>query len=165
MPFDPKEFADPIKRAIFLEEDHRLHDSIREMVNRNSEAGGSPNAFICDGLIVTNLSGMALKNLFPLPVADELHDEAYDLVRHIKKRDTDKRKFDQYFLSVSRRCRDLQDVRDLVPDMIASKVPALAGIGRSPNFENIASRDPMVRIPYRGLQDIISYYLANRIIF
>lgn len=159
------EFLTPISNAVFRHEKARQDAIAEDLINRNLDAGGSAKAFVCAGRTVSQLSPKELKGYHPRPVVPELHDEALIFVEAANKLDYDKRKLDQYCGSLFRRCRGIQDVRNLLPDMLVAEISVFKAISRTAEPTFLLKENAMLQIPFQGLQDTIGYYLANRLIF
>ena len=165
MALNPKEYVDPISRTLFREETERQEIQIRDLVNRNYDEGGSQHAFICAGRTVSLLDEKELRSYFPRPVVQKLHDEAHTLVKAIDRLHRDRRKFEQAFGSVLRRCHTMQDIRDLLPDTLVASISPLNNMTRTRDMAFLIQDNAFLKAPFEGLQDVISYYIANRLIY
>jgi hypothetical protein len=165
MTLNPKDFTPAIGQYIFNEEEARQESQIRDLVARNYDLGGSRQAFICAGRTVSLLDEKSLRGHFPRPVVNELHDEAHTLVKAIDRMQRDKRKYEQTFNSLLRRCHSMQDVRDLLPDILATKIGGLNNHSRTREMTFLLQDNALLKAPYDALQDVISYYIANRLIY
>lgn len=165
MPVDINTYVDPVVRAVFYDEHQRQQQQVRDLLIRNQEAGGSMSAFICGGRTVSLLSEKDLRAYTPRPVVDELHDEALTVVNSMNRLDSDKKKLRQAWSTLLRRCHSTQEVRDLIPDTLAPSVSVVRGIPRDKDMTFLLQESPLVKIPFETFQNVIAYYLANRLIY
>lgn len=159
------EFLPPITKAVFAHEDARQSLIKNDLLTRNQEAGGSPAGFICAGRKVSHLDPKELRYMSISSVLPELHNEALMYVEAANKLDDDHRRLTQYAGSLFRRCRGIQDIRNLLPDMLAAEIPVFRGLSRTADMQFLLKDNAMLQTPYQGFQDTIGYYLANRLIY
>lgn len=159
------DFIPLLSRAVFNEEIARQKAIADDLIARNAQAGGSISGFIFGGRVVSNLTPLERRTRSVQPVVSELHDEALHYVEIANKLDQDVIKLEQYAASLFRRCSGIQDVRNILPDMVAADIPVISGYPRTDDMNAFVKGQPLLNTPFQGLQNIIGYYLANRLIF
>lgn len=159
------DFIPLLSRAIFHQEQVRQKAIADDLIARNALAGGSASGFIFGGRVVSNLDAKELRTYGVRPVVDELRNEALHYVEIANKLDADAIKLEQYTGSLFRRCSGIQDVRNILPDMVAADIPVISNYPRTDDMNAFVKGYPLLNTPFQGLQNIIGYYLANRLIF
>lgn len=123
-------------------------------------------AFLLDGKVVWNGDVGAARIKGKKPLDPEHQDEARKLVNKINKITADTQRLTNFFGVIQQRCHDLQDYRDIFPDMVVERMAPheITGIPRT-REPGYAFTSPAKKKLYQDGMDIVYHYLVNQLVF
>lgn len=135
------------------------------LIPRNVEAGGSPDGFRYMGKIYSELSGYLLQRgvfslLHPslIPEMDQIQKDRQTLAN-------DRDRVRQALTMVLQNCHGWQDIRDALPNSLASLIPECQGLERTrPEAFTIAENERSYN-QYMKLREKIDFYVAARLLY
>lgn len=133
------------------------------LIVENQAMGGTMGAFRFEGILITLQSTKAFRGQEVLCLRKEL-EPAYRLIQKAEKNlSQDILRIKQALSMVVPKCRNLQDLRDNLPEAMVSKIPSLSSIPRI-NEEGFSLNDrPHLIDQFRKASDLVFRYQANRL--
>lgn len=158
-------FVDELITSLMGKEITRQAALTKELVQINREAGGTKYGFLYAGQIYSSLLPKHRRGMSFGPVVSQLEGEAAELRRLAVKLEADERKFRQSMSVVLSKCRSLQDVRDVLPEVVIRDVPKLQELSRIRAEGFLLQDHPVLKRQYDNAVEIAKYYIANRLIY
>jgi hypothetical protein len=157
--------VDPVLVGIFCDERKLLDTSLINLTKENQTLGGTMGCFRFNGDILTVNSlrltlGSTIKDIHPDLVGSA---ERYTL--RCEKLKADVKKLRHALSTVIGKCSDRQDVRDVLPDVIGNKIPALQGIVRLKPEGYVLRDKPVLLKQFNDCMEIALIYQANQLIY
>ncbi len=153
-------------KELFVAEKRRLDKNVADLIRKNNELLGVQHAgFLYYGeyYTATGFKNMASKEKVTL------HDSLTDKIKwHIQDSKTiadDERLIGQIIFKITDPCTTLQDIRDSLPECLATMIPALAKLPRH-NIEGWSIRqDTRATRQFNKLLPKIEMYSAARLLY
>lgn len=156
-------YIDPILVEIFSGEQNSLDKQLMYLVVENQAMGGTMNAFTTTDGISAVVPHSTLRGVKIAP----LHMSLMSMYDRYKTRSTklkkDMKKIRHALSMVLSKCTHEQDIRDIIPDVIANKVPELKGIPRHREEGFILIDRPSLLKQFNDSMEIAFFYQANRL--
>ena len=151
--------------SIVSDERKRLKELLGVIQNKHALVHGC-RAFLLDGKPVWNGDAMAARVKGKKPLEPALQDDARKLVNRINKITADESRMTNFFGVISQRCHDLQDFRDIFPDMVVDRMAPheITGLSRT-REPGYAFTCPAKKKLYQDGMDIVYHYLVNQLVF
>lgn len=154
-----------INEAIFQEEINRVSSELWRLLRDNHDMGSSANSFLMAGRRYTfNKEGTKEKSL---PIHPSLGNRARTVVREWEIIQAHKNKFDGFMGMLQEHCRNMQDVRDLLPNVVVDALDEhhhLKLYSRMREPYVILKNDPTLRSKYDSMKKVFFQYLARKLI-
>lgn len=146
---------------LFGKDYDRLYRRTFDLIEKNHEAGGSPDGFLYEGVYYNNLRATIFSkgkrgNLMPSmePAMKQYLDDR-------KKIESDRAKVRQTLTLLILPCETKQDIRDVLPEILVENIPDLAALPRI-REEAFTLTTELHRTQYNEFKDLISIYLVSR---
>lgn len=159
------ELLTPVVDGLLEHESNRLTEMLRDLLMRNHALGGHMDAFLHGGEIfhVVPRRHFRTDRIKPLHPSLAREVEDYRMLRDNVERD---RQWLRQALSVVvPRCRDKQEVRDVLPETLVAAIPAFRGVERQREEGFILDRHPVLKRQYAQAVDLALHYQANQLIY
>jgi hypothetical protein len=134
------------------------------LLGMNADLGNPPHGFILGGSFITNLPTNMHKNLTKKPVHNSLLIPALNFLERRKQLDKDQRMLSQGLLSLLKPCKTLQDVRDALPNTLKQFLPEIQPLPRTREEAWTMQSSPMLKRQWEKTEDLITLFLANRML-
>lgn len=151
--------------AVVDKERNRLKNLMNQIQDAHALKHGC-RAFLLDGKPVWNGDVAAARVKDKKPLDPEHQDEARKLVNKTNKITTDIQRLTNFFGTIQQRCYDLQDYRDIFPDMVVERMAPheITGISRT-REPGYAFTSPAKKKLYQDGMNIVYHYLVNQLVF
>lgn len=141
-------------------QDQKLHELVRE----NQALGGTMNGYRYDGDLYTvtsykDLRGIAIKDIHP-----SLAEKARVLVLRKERLKKDETKLRNALSTVLSKCQTLQEMRDVLPDVIANKINQFQSMERVQEMGHVLDTMPHLKTQFENAMDIALRYHAARLL-
>lgn len=152
--------------ALVTKENARVRKLLAEIQDTHALKYGC-RAFMLDGKPVWNGDAVAARQGQKKPLDLPLQDDARRYVAKLNKIRVDEQRLTNFFGTVSQRCFELQDFRDVLPDMVVERMEpheiSLLPRTREPGYAFTSS--PAKAKLYQDGVDIMLHYLVNELVF
>jgi len=153
-------------QAVEAREKDRLEQIKLKLIERNHRLGGSPIGFMFAGRVFTNCRKPRPHELASLGFLDQsLRNEGNAWQEETRLVESELRRLRQSLDSVLAACKNLQDVRDMLPDTAKSIYDPLRSLDRTrpPGF---LFEDSELRMSaFVTTEELIGFFAANRILY
>lgn len=153
-------------QAIIHKEKRRLKENMNDIQNQHSLVHGS-RAFMLDGKPVWNGDAAAARTKGKMQLAPELQEKARKIIVAQTRLNSDEQRLTNFFGMIAQRCHDLQDYRDVLPDMVVERMThhEITGIPRTREPGYIFASSPIKLKAFQDGMDIAYRYLVNELVF
>lgn len=160
-----QELVDPVLVEIFYTEREFLDRELINIVTENQSLGGTMNAFRFEGELYSLVNMRSIRGIDISYLHPSLEKAMKRYVKRTDQLQIDMKRLRHALSMVISKCRHHQDVRDVLPDVIANKIPAFQSLDRI-REEGFVLRDkPELLAQFNEAMDIALTYQANRLLY
>lgn len=159
------ELLTPVVDGLLKTEADRLAKVLQGLILRNHSLGGHKNAFLHGGELFNIVPRRHFRGERVSPIQASLVSEAehYSTLRDSVERD--RKRLNQALSVVIPKCRNKQEVRDVLPETLVARIPAFRGIERQNEEGFILDGNPVLQSHYQQAVDLALHYQANQLIY
>lgn len=159
------ELVDPVIDSLLQVEDEDLKQKIQELIDENSLLGGHYKGFYYSGDVFSPYAKKLLRGSRIKEIDPTLEERAEYCRARRNRLAEDRKKLQQLLTIIFSKCKTKQDVRDVLPEVIANKVDAFKGMPRQNNEGFILADNPMLMNQYCAAVDQALEYLVEKLIY
>ncbi len=152
-----------IMERLFYAEHKRLKNQLSQLVKENTLAGGSSDGFYFRGIFYSDLSNY--KALVKTTIALSVIPQAEVHYGDEKKISIDKTRIRQALALVLSNCYTHQDIRDAIPNSLASMIDDLKNLPRLNEEAFTLKNDPRMYNQYMKVKPLIEFYVTARLLY
>jgi len=154
----------PIVHQLIEEERVGINNSIGRLVNDNSNKGGHPDAYRYDGKIWSEKAPHHLRGARILQIDPVLERQAAAISHRTARIKTDAVLLKHALSTVSVRCTNRQQLRDVLPDCLVRRIDVLANLNRTNSVGYIFEGDVALQKQFSDAVVIALRLESNRLI-
>jgi len=161
------DYAKVFEFELMRYEDSRLNSLLQNLLNANKAAGKSNLGFLYNGKSYSPYTDTQLQkaNIRLKPIHSTLENEAEHYAFLANKLEQDSQYVYQHLSVLLLKCKSKQDVRDALPDAVVEPFAEFSGMTRTRPEGFIVSDNPLLKKQFSVFQDIVRYYISNRLIY
>jgi hypothetical protein len=146
-------------------EARRITEMLHSLLTQNKALGGSDYHFEYRG---KNYSPYAA-SVYPTVKVDPIHPSLEEEAEHVAllhdKLNKDEHYLAQHLKVLLLKCRSMQDVRDVLPDILTQPYAGFADRPRTRPEGFLVAQNALLTAQFKTFQDIVRYYISNRLIY
>lgn len=154
-----------LMNALMGPEIKRISKNVDSLIQQNSHLGGSAFAYIYQDKRYNKSNSFIPRDRDIKPIHKTLEEQADKLHKELAKVEFDQQKMKQSLSVVLSRCKNIQDVRDVLPETFVKNVPVFQGLDRQKEPGFLLDEFPALRIQYNKAIEISEYYMVNQILY
>lgn len=159
------ELLEVLLRELMDPEEERLSAALDKIVVANQKLGGTMNGFYHLGTLYSSVKPYALRGI---KVAN-LHDNLiHEFEQHLSERqqyEADRQRLTQLLTTILPKCRNVQQIRDALPEALVLFVPDLKKRERMDPEGFLLKSNPMLAAQFEEASNIALFYVANRMVY
>lgn len=162
---DPRKVVSNIADHLLDYRIKSLH-AFRDRLIAENEAKGNPGyGFLYGGEFHSQYPLNQIARLPKVILHKDLHEQGREYLQELKEFREDDTKLRQgMIMPITTACQDLQDVRDLLPEIIAPLVPFMAELPRTRPVGFAFTDKPIQAHSFQLISDLLEYHAAVRIL-
>lgn len=162
-------FADPIITALIdtlvAQDRDRIKRTLSRLVERNHAAGNSPIGFLFAGNF-HSVYDKVTQGKAPKKALDPgLNQEGLDYVAALKELELNEQRLKSGLSLLLRPCKDWQDVRDALPDVVRDELAEIRSLPRTRPEGWTLEAFPLQHMQFEMTSNLLAYYIANRMLY
>ena len=143
----------------------RLSLQLLNLIEANNALGFSPIGFMFAGEFHSVYDKATQAKAAKKPLHPSLNQEGHDYISQRNQLQTDVRKMQSGLSLLLRPCKDWQDVRDALPDVVKDELHELQVLSRTRPEGWTLEAFPLQRHQLEITLDLLAYYIANRLLY
>ena len=128
---DPREWATTIATDLLAYDRSRLKERHDQLILDHQKKTGETTGFLAGGKFFTHLKPSTAFHVKKSPVHPDLRDDALDWLSDNKQCDKEEQQIRTGVYQLLQHCKDLQDVRDALPEAVVKSYPELSTLSRT----------------------------------
>lgn len=155
-----------LNKNLFVAERRRLDKNIAKLIGLNNECAGQPLAgFLYLGEYYTAQGFQTSKGVPKKRIDSSLEEKMEWHLKDAKIINEDEQMISQVIFKLLDPCESLQDMRNTLPDCLATMIPALEGMSREDEVGCSIRNDERAKRQFEDLLPKIEMYSAARLLY
>lgn len=153
-----------VERIAYLDND-RAKKSLSDLVEKNMLLGGSPVGFLFGGEFHSLSDKGSQRYAAKKHIHPDLVSQAREYIASLKKLSQDKQRLRSGLALLLRPCKDMQDIRDALPDSMAPEIATLDTLPRTRPEGWTVAEQPLQKHQLEKTLELVTFYTINRILY
>jgi hypothetical protein len=155
-----------IVEKLFTKEFRNMERIKTELIEANHALGNPKEGFLYKGRFHTNVPASQQKDLIKKMLHMDLYDRGNFYTETLDRLTKDEQKVRQGLSLMISPCVTAQDVRDSLPEIVLDLLPAdIQALSRTRPESWRFSHQPMQLLQQENVNGLISFYVANRMLY
>ena len=157
------DFLNPVVDALMCSQKDTLDATLQSLLDRNAANGFSEYCYMHGGKFFSLYSMKALKGFEIGPIHPSLTDEAESLFLAREQLERDTKQIRQGLSTIANKCRSKQDIRDVLPEILAQIVPDFQSMPRLREEGFLLQDNPLLQAQYERTMDLAYKHQVDRL--
>lgn len=161
----PNDCIDLIIRNIGEADQKLIATQTEDLIRKNGDRTNDYNGFLFGGTYYTMLSVKDARKLKKQVLSPDLYDDGTILKKTISEFYNDTQRLKQGLNVLLRDCKDLQDIRDALPNACRIVLPQIYSLQRTREVAWTLKDKPLLLDQYPQTEHLLTYYLSSRMLY